>query len=1224
MKCAKCDNENPAEAAFCMKCGNALQKGCKKCGAEILEGAAFCMKCGTPVEAPAEAPTPTAASPDPSSALEQYIPKELMKKLEAARSGGGMRGERRVVTILFCDVKGSTAAAEKLDPEEWADIMNDAFEYLIAPVYRYEGMLARLMGDAVLAFFGAPISHEDDPERAVLAGLSIIHEIGPYKERIKAKWGIDFDVRVGINTGLVVVGEVGTDMRLEYTAMGDEVNLAARMEQTADPGTVQISQSTHKHIEPLFDFEDLGGIEIKGKSEPVHTWRVLGKKVKPGRLRGVEGLESPMVGRDAELGQARSQVEDLRRGTGQILSLIGEAGLGKSRLLSELKASAHSHQEDPGYDWLEVRSVSYETQTPYASFARFFKELFALDGKAPQDRYPALKAGLEDTAPGSANLAPFIARMIDVEVSADDQEVVQYLSPPDLKANIQKAVAEYLERRSLNKPVLLVLEDLHWADPSSCELSLILQELAERAPLMVVALFRPRRQEAAWSFHEEGSREYAHRYHSIHLRPLDDTQARVLVKNLLAVEGLSDSMREMILKRAEGNPFFVEEVIRSLMDGGFIVHDGDTFKTTQEIEKIEVPTTLAALLNTRLDALDEDIRGVAQTAAVLGREFDYDTLASMHEAQETVDAALAELQKRGLAREKARFPTRLWGFKHVLIRDAAYESLLKKTRRQLHKQAAEVLLRIAPEKSLAIGQHFVAARENDLALPHLLDGAESAAARYANDEATAAYEQALTLLEASPNPALIRRAREGLGEVQKLTANAEGAWENYQALLTTAEAAGDGSMRASALNKLSFVKAFFMADLKEGEALLNRARESSIGASCKTTRLENSMLQCAIQTTKAEFSQATEYLKDAAKLGEQLGAINERLYGMTHIANTLVFMTEYDRAWDQIEDTLALAKEHNNLQYEAELRCFSRPACLARNGKIEEAAAELDAGLALAGRIHAAIAEANGLWLRSQLAIYRGEFELAKTLSVASMDSGARAGYPWIVTGGHCSLGTTYLQISERLHPQALKAHDDAVHAMKQPLGDVMAAANQCELGFCAMGVGKVELAEELFEKALSTPSTPMFLCKPHLHLGAAMVRMMRGDLDGAAAHLEEGRTFTEEKAMKQYLPFMDLGEGQLKILEGNANEALAAFEKARDGAVALGFWPLAWQSAAHAAEIQDNIGQPDAASQTRDEARGWVNDIAGRFEDPSLRQLYLDSALPKVDHITPTDVPTA
>ncbi len=300
--CSNCNSENRTEARFCKRCGFWLLAKCPFCNATLPEAALFCDQCGrqlnsqvgtAPHTADVHPPTRPGIShthqerstqssfaqteskdlvPSPGlakSQLHQYIPEELMKKLQAARDKGGMVGERRVVTMLFCDLKGSTAAAEGLDPEDWTEIMNGAFAQMIKPVYQYEGTIARLMGDALLAFFGAPIAHEDDPRRAILAGLDIVEAIKPYRELIMERYHVDFDVRVGINTGLVVVGAVGSDLRMEYSALGDAINLAARMEQTAEPGSVRIAHDTYKLVKNLFEFKSLGGVEVKGKSEPV-------------------------------------------------------------------------------------------------------------------------------------------------------------------------------------------------------------------------------------------------------------------------------------------------------------------------------------------------------------------------------------------------------------------------------------------------------------------------------------------------------------------------------------------------------------------------------------------------------------------------------------------------------------------------------------------------------------------------------------------------------------------------------------------------------------------------------------------------------------------------------------------------------------------------------------------------------------------------------------------
>src|SRR6266545_5831384 len=294
MNCPHCQALNPDQAKFCMNCGERLVPS---------------------------SPVSTGETKSADFNLDRYLPQELMTKLESARARNSMMGERRIITMLFCDVKGSTAAAEKVDPEVWTDIMNGIFEYMIRPIYKYEGTVPRLMGDAILAFFGAPIAHEDDPQRAVLAALEIQQGVKSYAEEIRLKHGLEFGLRVGINTGLVVVGEIGSDLRMEYTAIGDAINLAARMEQTAAVGTIQISEDTYKLVAPFFKVEPLGEVEVKGKSLPIKTYRVLSAKSVPGQLRGLEGLSSPLVGRDAQLSLLKDRLKDLERSTGSVIAV---------------------------------------------------------------------------------------------------------------------------------------------------------------------------------------------------------------------------------------------------------------------------------------------------------------------------------------------------------------------------------------------------------------------------------------------------------------------------------------------------------------------------------------------------------------------------------------------------------------------------------------------------------------------------------------------------------------------------------------------------------------------------------------------------------------------------------------------------------------------------------------------------------------------------------------
>ena len=808
--CLGCGTTNPVGASFCLTCGASLSTKCPECDVELPAGAKFCVSCGHQLDG--------SRSDSNRARLHQYIPKELLVKLEAAKAGG-VQGERRIVTMLFCDVAASTAAAEKLDPEEWADVMNGAFDYLIAPVYRYEGTLARLMGDGILAFFGAPIAHEDDPQRAVLAGLDIVDGMRPYRERVKGEWGLDFEVRVGINTGLVVVGEVGSDLRLEYTALGDAINVAARMEQTAQPGTVQITEDTRNAVAPLFDFEDLGGIDLKGKGEPVQAYRVLGVKETPGRLRGIEGLDAPLIGRERETSVLRALITDLRQGSGQIISVMGEPGLGKSRLIAELrhalvaegiltsdlsKAGERTGAGEELIAWYEGRSVSYEAAAPYSPFVDLLNGYFGFGpGWTDADKYDAVKAHIADLSPHRVDeIAPFIATLLGVQLPDEDAQRVRYLQPPQVRGRIFEATCELFERLAERQPLVLVFEDLHWFDPTSIDLVERLMEITDRAALMVLGLFRPWRQELSWRFHETAVRDYAHRYTPLALEPLDNDCSRELVANLLHVEDLPEKVRQLIMTKAEGNPFFVEEVIRSLLDTGLVIRENSHWRATQDIETLAVPDRLAGVITARLDRLDEESKRVAQSASVIGREFQFETLADVHGAQQTLDNALTELQRRELILEGGRLPHQDFLFKHALTQETAYGSLLLSRRRELHSRVAECIERIQPDRVGEMAWHFLEAREESRALPYLIDAADRAAGAYSTTEAIKSYTRALEILDTVKDSRLARRAYEGLGGAMTFGGEIPGAVENYHKMLQVAEDQNDLPMQVSALNKL--------------------------------------------------------------------------------------------------------------------------------------------------------------------------------------------------------------------------------------------------------------------------------------------------------------------------------------------------------------------------------------------------------------------------------------
>ena len=426
---------------------------------------------------------------------EQPVPGKLRTSRETAAARRGVQGERRIVTILFCDVAGCSAMAEQLDPEEWAEIMNDAFQYLTGPIERYEGTVARLMGDSILAFFGAPVAHEDDPRRAVLAGLDIGEGVGGFREEIRREYGLDFNVRVGINTGPVVVGEVGSDFAGEYTAMGDAVNLASRMEQSAEPGTVQVAENTYALIEPLFDFEPLRPIEVKGKAAPVPAFRVKGPKAEPGRVRGIDGLSAPLVGRDGEMDTLRRIAPELREGRGQIVCMIGEPGLGKSRLIDELRAewqgAANGHAP-----WIESRGISYDTTRPYGLFQQQLRQTCGVNENDPPEVVrEKVTRSMQELPPDARELA---IRAVEALVAARAESDEPQLEGETLKRELFEAILAIWSRLASHAPIVLVFDDMHWVDPASAELLSHLFQLTDEVPILFLCATRPERQSPAW------------------------------------------------------------------------------------------------------------------------------------------------------------------------------------------------------------------------------------------------------------------------------------------------------------------------------------------------------------------------------------------------------------------------------------------------------------------------------------------------------------------------------------------------------------------------------------------------------------------------------------------------------------------------------------------------------------------------------------------------------
>ncbi len=658
-----------------------------------------------------------------------------------------VREERKVLTAVFADIVGSTALAERLDPEDIKLVVGEAVARIVGEVESLGGHVKDLAGDGVLAFFGAPTTREDDAERAVRCALRIVGEMEEYAREVRRGWGAEgFGVRVGAATGAVVVGEVGAGSRVEYAAFGDTVNVAARLQSAAEPGSVLVDDATHRAVEGLFEWGDRQQLELKGKSEGVVAWPVAGVAAAGRTQRGLPGVETRLVGRSRELGLGREALEALRAGRGGVLVVAGDAGIGKTRLLNELRELA----EREGSCWLEGRCVSYGESLPYWPFRDLLRgEWIGAGGEEPELRVRVgLRRRLEQLFDGRANeLYPYLGGLLEVALEHEAAARTSQLSPEALQWRTFEVVGQLFARLSEDAPLVLALEDLHWADPTSVQLLEQLLSLAEEAPVLLVLSLRPERDHAAWGLREHASREFPHLLREIDLGPLGDADGELLAA-LVAPATLPAELERRVLEAADGNPFFLEELVRSLADVGALVRTDDGWRFDHAVE-VEVPPTVEKAILARLDRLSAPARDLVTAASALGRTFALPLLEGV--LGEVPAEPLHELQRLGLVRQSRRWPQPEYRFRHALIQETAYRTLLAEQRTQLHRRAAEWLEeRYAERDAEALGllaYHWLRAEDEEKAADYLLRAGDKARLEYALDEAIEHYRDLLPLLE---------------------------------------------------------------------------------------------------------------------------------------------------------------------------------------------------------------------------------------------------------------------------------------------------------------------------------------------------------------------------------------------------------------------------------------------------------------------------------------------
>jgi adenylate cyclase len=706
------------------------------------------------------------------------------------------------VTVLFADLSGFTALAERLDPEEVRAFQNALFETLAQTIARYDGFVEKFVGDAVLAVFGAPVAHEDDPERACDAALEMLERSVALSEKWVARLGQPVTLHVGIHTGPVVAGGLGDAAGAAYAVTGDTVNTTSRLLAAAAPGTILVSDATHAFARHRFAFEPTGELALRGKAEPVVVHRLLGALAEPGSARGLAalGIAAPLVGRADELDQLLAAFDRMQRGRAQVVSLVGEAGTGKSRLIAEFFTRLEADGRLAGTAVRRAACSSLGEPT-YGVFGALFREAYQVD---PAD---SLDVAREKLAAGLRALgardeeAQAIAPVLSY-VLGREGETHPDVEPEQLQRQIVLAARALVERRLEQQPLLLLVEDLHWADAASVDLMRhVVDQLADR-PLMLLLSHRP---DALPPLVARAAQSV------IRLAPLSLDDTRALVAGLFGSSDgdLLTQLQEFVATRAGGNPFFVEELVRSLVGKGVLVRRGDRWVCTAECEAVDVPPTLHGLLLSRVDRLPADARRLLQEAAVLGAVFDEALLRGVAAAGPGA-AALDQLvaadliQAVGHWREGGRYR-----FTHALVHEVVYQNLLLSRRIELHERVARALERAAgphPERLSdleALGHHWSLSADRPRGARYLLAAGDWARAVYANDDAIRHYERALrTLGECQACEAETWGARERLADLLGLTGRRAEALTHYEAVREQIEAAGDRAQTARLHRKI--------------------------------------------------------------------------------------------------------------------------------------------------------------------------------------------------------------------------------------------------------------------------------------------------------------------------------------------------------------------------------------------------------------------------------------
>jgi class 3 adenylate cyclase/tetratricopeptide (TPR) repeat protein len=1024
--------------------------------------------------------------------LQSYVPQQLADK---TRATGQIEGERRQVTVVFADISGFTALSERLDPEDVAGLVNDCLKELAQAVYQYEGMVDKFIGDCIMAVFGAPIALEDDAENALRAALAMRENLQKFTRRWIDKLGQPLDVHIGVNTGMVIAGNIGNDLRMSYTVMGDTVNVASRLENAARAGQVFVSRNTYRLTRGAFAFQEMDPIKVKGKQEPLTVYELLHAKLQPDKSRGVEGLFSPLVGRDAERQALVECLEKLPISKGQIATILGEAGIGKSRLLAEIR-----RREGKDLTWLEGRSFAFSRSLGYGAFLDLLRRYGGIaDEDTEAEAAASLKARLNAILPGDLESYAVLAQLLSMRLDSQEAAVVGTVTGEAFRHRLFAVLERLLLALAEQKPVVVVLEDIHWADHSSLELLDHLFRLITQAPIAFILLSRPK-QESPENWEKLGPTLENYRPYllEIQLKPLSGEVSGDLVRGLLGGSMLSEKLSKVVLNKSEGNPFFVEEVLRSLIELGVLARERQAWKVTSLVENIQVPDTLQGVLLSRLDRLPDETKRVIQKASVIGRVFLFRVLEHMAREETDLESQMALLEDAALVRERARIPEIEYIFHHALAQEVAYQTLLTPARKLLHQKVGKVMESIFAERidqyRALLAFHFFKGEDWEKAFEYSVGEADAAVQLYAYAEAREHYHRALDSLKHLPHDDSNRQKQVDISvRLVNVSLQAESPEKNL-AILTEAEN---------------------LASLLADEARLARV-QLWIGR---------------VHYLAGRLPEAISYFQKVLAVAPKFGDPELMALPGAVIGRALVLQGQFAKAYQLLDRAVPLFEATRNRQ-ELLFACLYRGVCQACLGDYPAGFAELAQVLKTAQESRNQNAETMAYTALAMIHVTAGKYHEAMGAAQAALAVAEKSGDTMFRYSSNSFMAWALTGLGE--YQRALK-HWSAAYEAARPLGgrlllgEWLAAIESNTL----LGAGDIPAALKKGEEALGVAKAAGSVIAEAMSesaIGNALAAGPTPDPENAEAHLAKSLSLLGSIGAKYDLARVSLALGRVRL----------------------------------------------------------------------------------------------